>query len=197
MRLGFDIDEVVVRLADLLANYVEEKYNIEWPVDCFKFFELTKCVFHKDPEINKEMATHLLEVVNSNEFQLQAPPYEEAAYALRGFKKQGHTLHYITNRPVANKEATITWFRENKIPFDSIDVIGKFEKGMVGRALNLDFYMDDLESCLESMYIHKHRWRKGLALMTRPWNKESIDGSRFIRMNDWAEVERHLGIHKR
>jgi hypothetical protein len=58
--------------------------------------------------------------------------------------------------------------------------------------------MDDCIWHLDDMFRYKNRWRKGLGLFTRPWNEnESIDLSRFLRFNNWKEVIRHLGIHKR
>ena len=197
MRLGFDIDEVVCNLADEFEKYILKTYNIEWPIDCFTYFKFSRCNFHENIEMNRKIIDDLNITANDPGFQSKAKPYKDAVVTLRRLKKQGHTLHFITNRPVVNENATIKWFRVNKIPYDSLDVIGKYEKGMVGRALNLDFYLDDLEEHLESMYLHKSRWRKGLGLMTKPWNKDSIDGSKFIRFNNWQEIERHLGIQNR
>lgn len=197
MKLGFDIDEVICNLADAFEKYLKETYDIDWPIDCFAYFKFSSCNFHEDLELNTKIIEDMNVISNDPDFQLNAKPYKDALRALRGFKKQGHSLHFITNRPVVNKEKTIEWFRRHNIPFDTIDVIGKYEKGMVGRALNLDFYVDDLEEHLESMYRHKSRWHKGLGLMTRPWNADSIDGSKFVRFNNWREIERHLGIHNR
>lgn len=197
MRLGFDVDEVICNLADEFEKYLLETYNIDWPIDCFTYFKFSACNFHQDPEMNLKIVEDMNITANDPKFQFKAKPYKEAVKTIRRLKKQGHSVHFITNRPVDNTEATVEWFRKKKIPYDTLDVIGGYEKGMVGRALNLDFYLDDLETHLESMYKHKSRWRKGLGLFTRPWNKNSIDGSRFIRFNNWVEIERHLGVQNR
>ena len=71
-------------------------------------------------------------------------------------------------------------------------------KGRVGRSLNLDFFMDDCSWHLADMYRYKSRWRKGLGLFTQPWNKnEVIDITKYIRFDNWKDIIRHLGIHKR
>lgn len=197
MRLGFDVDEVTANLGKEFEKYLKKVYNIHWPLSCFTAFKFENCVFDEDESLNRKIIDDMIIRANDPDFQFEAKPYKDALAAFRKFKKQGHTLHFITNRPEINKDKTIEWFRVNKIPFDSIDVIGQNEKGMVGRALNLDFFLDDLERHLESMYRHKNRWHKGLGLLTRPWNKDYIDGSKFIRFNNWREVERHLGIQNR
>ena len=86
----------------------------------------------------------------------------------------------------------------NSIPFDSVDVLGPSEpKGYYGRKNNLDMYVDDLQKHLQSMWTYKKRWKKGLILFDRPWNKENFDGSKFIRLNNWQAILRHVGIQKR
>jgi uncharacterized HAD superfamily protein len=129
---------------------------------------------------------------------LSAPVDEEGKQVIRLLKRGGHSIHFITSRSKKFKELTIQWLRNNKILFDSINFVGhNGEKGVVARSLNLDFFLDDLEKSLESLYKYKKRWRKGLCLLDKPWNADYIDGSRFIRMKNWQAVYRHLGIHNR
>jgi uncharacterized HAD superfamily protein len=129
---------------------------------------------------------------------LAAPVDEEGKQVIRLLKRGGHSIHFITSRSKKFKELTIQWLRNNKILFDSINFVGhNGEKGVVARSLNLDFFLDDLEKSLESLYKYKKRWRKGLCLLDKPWNADYIDGSRFIRMKNWQAVYRHLGIHNR
>ena len=199
MKLGFDLDEVIVALCDLLVDYINEEFNLQWTVDDFVTYDILKnnYVTH-DEEYNSEIAKTTLSVVKNIDFQINAKPYEDAPKLIRNLKKEGHTVHFITARDKGVEDKTIQWLRKYKIPFDSVHHLGPGgEKGPVGRALNLDFYIDDHELHLESMYKYKKRWAKGLALMTKAWKRDSIDASKFVRINNFQELRRHLGIHKR
>ena len=200
MKLGFDLDEVIVALCDITVEWLKSEYGIDWAVEDFRIFALDKNMYSEDLEYNDKITKGLLEIVYDLDFQFSAEPAEGATKFIRELKRRGHSVHYITCRKYGAEDVTIKWLRKHNIPFDSVHHLGatlNVEKGMLGRALNLDFYMDDLEKHLLSMYKHKKRWRKGLMLWTRPWNEQSLDTSKFTRANKWIDVIRHLGIHKR
>jgi len=198
MKLGFDLDEVVVNLIDVLLEYINKEFDLNWTIDNFVNYNLLENKFHEDDESNNKMARRAIKVVTDIDVQITAKPYREAPPFIRKLKKEGHSIHFITARKCGEENKTATWLRKYKIPFDSINHVGYGEeKGQLGRILNLDFYIDDHEEHLKSMYKYKKRWKKGLALMTRPWNVDSYDASKFVRINNWVELNRHLGIHKR
>ena len=198
MKLGFDLDEVVVNLIDVLLKYIKEEFDLDWAIDNFVKYDMLKNEFHKDMDENNKIAYRAIDIVSDINVQLTAKPYEEAPPFIRKLKKEGHSIHFITARKSGEENKTISWLRKYKIPFNSVNHVGYGgDKGKFGRILNLDFYIDDHEEHLESMYRYKKRWRKGLVLMTRPWNASSYDASRFVRVNNWVELSRHLGIHKR
>ena len=131
------------------------------------------------------------------EFQFQAEPVENAITVLQKLKRAGHKIYFITSRPKQNQPLTFKWLRQNDIPFDGLEVIGhEYPKGMYGHKLQLDMFVDDLEKHLESMLHYKKRWRKGLLLLDKPWNM-SYDGSRFVKVENWQEILRHVGIANR
>jgi len=198
MKLGFDLDEVVVALCDALTKYMNDKFDLGWTVEDFKIFNLLHNKYSDDEEYNDKIAKDVIEVANDIEFQMTVKSYEGAPEFIRKLKKEGNSIHFITSRKYGEEDFTAKWLRKYKIPFDTLHHAGLgAEKGRFGRILNLDFYIDDCEEHLKSMYRYKKRWKKGLALMDRPWNRDSIDGSRFIRIKNWKELTRHLGIHKR
>jgi len=198
MKLGFDIDEVICALCDLANKWLKDNYNIDWTRDDFKSHNLRDNIYVEDPKLNEEITERLIEMINDPEIQMTAKPFPNAAKVMRRFRKEGHSLHFITCRKIGADKYSIKWLRNYNIPFDTVHHLGHdCDKGLIGRSLNLDCYVDDLEEHLESMYRYKKRWRKGLVLWTRPWNEDSIDASKFVRINNWEEFIRHLGIHKR
>jgi uncharacterized HAD superfamily protein len=179
MRIGFDLDEVVVSLTKEFEVYLKNKYDIYWPIEKFKFYSLNNCVYIDDKDKNKEIVAELMELADDSDFQLTAKPCEGAVQVLKAIKKSGHKIFFLSSRPRVNHKNTIAWLRKYNIPFDGVEIIGKqAEKGPYGKKLQLDMYVDDLEYHLLNMYKYKNRWKKGLLLMSRPWNKGSIDGTK-------------------
>jgi len=202
MKLGFDIDGIVANMAQAMVDFINEKYKLNYTVNVFGFHELWKNKYAEDEKLNRQITQDMYdEIIGNQEALLKIPPYTEAVRVLQKFKKNGHSLHFITARKDASKKSTFNWFRKNKIPFDTIHITGSLKrprKGMLGRTLNLDFYIDDQDEYLEEMYTYKNRWRKGLFLFTRPWNENKvIDLSKFKRVSNWKEINRHLGIYNR
>ena len=202
MKLGFDIDGIVANMAQAMVDFINKKYELDHTVDVFNFHELWKNKYVDDEKLNRQVTQDMYdEIIDNSEALLKMSPYFDAASVLQVLKKNGHSLHFITARRDVAKKSTVDWFRKNKIPFDTIHVTGSTprpRKGMLGRNLNLDFYIDDQTEYLEEMYMYKNRWRKGLFLFTRPWNEnEAVDLSKFKRISSWKELNRYLGIYNR
>jgi hypothetical protein len=199
MRLGFDLDEVVVNLTNEFEKYLASEYGIDWSAECFIKYGFDSCVFHHDEEFNEKIVKDMFHVANDADFQFQAEPFPDAVDALQRFKRSGHKIYFITSRPARNQPLTFRWLRQNDIPFDGLKVIGHSEpKGVYGMRLKLDMFVDDQEKHLESMLSYKKRWRKGLLLLNRPWNTDrAVDGSKFMRMKNWKAILRHVGIANR
>lgn len=197
MRIGIDIDEVVADLTSVFIDFLWEKYGIETSMNKVIEYDLNAYKYSNDEDEQNERYKEVKHVVNTSGFQSKAKPIEGAPAAITQLKRQGHEIYFVTKRPKENRDATAIWLKKNGIPFTSIITVGgDGEKGLVGRRLNLDVFIDDLESNLESMYKYKKNWRKGLLLLDKPWNKE-YDGSKFTKVNNWAEILRHIGIQNR
>jgi len=201
MRLGFDVDEVVCLLSERIAMNTADKFDIELEkarrliADFIKVYNFKRD--NADNEKN-EITRYFLDEAYNKDTILSAPVDEEGKQVIRIMKRAGHHIYFITSRNKNFKDITIDWLRRHKIIFDGIQFVGhNGEKGAIGRVWNLDFFLDDRERELESMYKYKKRWRKGLCLLDKPWNTDYIDASRFLRLKNWQEVLRHLGIHNR
>lgn len=199
MKLGFDIDDVICDLVTPLSAYIKEKYaNVDWANTPYVRFD--NCACSEDPEENDVIARDIMTTARDPEFQASLLPFDDAVMAIKRYKKLGHSIHFITAR-LCSKEQIAVWLRANKLPFDSIHTDPgdgkKHEKGKLGRVLNLDMYVDDLEENLLSMWRYKKRWRKGLLLFDRLWNQGPYDASKFTRVHNWGEIDRHLGVQNR
>lgn len=203
MKLGFDLDGVVSNMAKALVNKTNEKFGIDITEDYFINHNLFKNHYSDKSGLDHEIAKFMTsEVVHNKSVLYELEPYEDVQTSFRELRKGGHKFYFITARRKDEYEVTINWLRRNNIPFDALHHIpsikGDSRKGLMGRSLNLDFYIDDQYKHIENMYRYKNRWRKGLALFTRPWNvNEVVDGTICIRVDNWDALIRHLGIHNR
>lgn len=205
MKLGFDIDGVVANTPLAMVTYINNKFDLGFTEKVFKHHDIYSNVYAEDPVENEKIASAMLkEVILNGKRMAAVKAYEDAGIAIRKLSRQ-HTIHFITSRPKSQHSVTASWLRKNQIPFNTLHSLGSdapgggnVGKGRTCRALNLDFFIDDDPNNLPDLYRYKKRWRKGVALLTRPWNEDlSIDTSKFIRFDNWEEVTRHLGIHKR
>jgi len=201
MRLGFDIDEVVCLLSQRIADELSEEYELTKKESLDLIFKFIEDYNFKINDVHghvDEVTQFFLEKAYNEKTLLSAPVDKEAQKIIRMLKHNSHSIHFITSRSEAFKDITINWLRKNKLVFDSVHFVGhNGEKGQIARLLNLDFFLDDLEKSLYSLYKYKKRWRKGLCLLDKPWNTAYIDGSKFLRLKNWKAVQRHLGIHNR
>jgi len=206
MKLGFDIDGIVANMGLAMVEHINNVFNLNHTMDVFVNHQIFNNTYVDDLEENEKIAVSIYEDIIRNEDTLSVlKQHEDAVEAVRKLYKHGHSIHFITARAKDQHSATVSWLRKNLIPFNTVHSVGKngrggniVGKGQQARALNLDFFIDDDPVNLPDFYRYKKRWRKGVALFTRPWNaNESIDESRFLRFDKWIEVIRHLGINKR
>jgi uncharacterized HAD superfamily protein len=205
MRLGFDIDGIVCDMAQAMVDHMNEKYGLNYDITVFYNHELGENKYVEDPKLNEEITKSMKHnVIRNNDVLLELKPYDDSIRHLHVLRKNGHEIFFITSRSKDNEEATFKWLRKNKVPFDGVyvvgrkNVVGQGGKGPVGRMLNLDFFIDDDFPNLEDMYRYKGRWRKGLALFTRPWNEwMKLEPDKYVRITDWPEIVRHIGIANR
>lgn len=197
MRLGFDVDGVISDTVDKTVEIFNERFNRTLSNDDIKSFKLIENVYDEDPEKSQEYAIKFIECINDPIVQSECLPYNDAAIALRKLKSLGHSIHIVTARPKDNYDITVKWFRTNKIPYDTMHLTDKEDKGTFGRLLDLDMYVDDFLDNLKSMLEFKNKWRKGLLLLDRTWNSGYIDVNKFKRVYNWEEIIRHIGIQNR
>lgn len=200
MRLGFDLDDVVTDLVTKVEEYVAVIYGIEWMAGCHLYYDFDKCAFCSDKELNQKIVEDLKDTVRFDpELYLSVKPIKGAREVLQKFKRNGHEIHFISGRATQLQPATFKWLRENEIPFDNLILTGgkDEQKGGFGRKYNLDMFVDDIVFHLESMLWYKKRWRKGLLLFDKPWNDLGHDASKFIRVYNWRDILRHVGIANR
>jgi uncharacterized HAD superfamily protein len=192
MRIGFDLDEVVVDLFDPLIELTNSNFNLKLSKESFHIYNFEKNIYSDNAELNNMISDFLIYYANDAKFQLEAKPYDKSVDTIRYLRELNYEVYFITSRPVENTEATESWLAKHYIPYDKLIVLGHgVEKGSVGKSNRLDFFLDDSIAHLESMWKHKRNWPIGLFVIDRPWNKYS---DKFNRIYEWTEVRNMFSI---
>lgn len=193
MRLGFDLDEVVVDLVSEFECHLKETYGIAWSIEMFTTYHFKYCMFDSNKSVNDDIICNLTKHANNAEFQFKALPVTGACEAINKLNKENHEIYFITSRPKQNKKLTAMWLEKNNIPFDCLEVIGhEADKGVYGDKLGLDMFVDDLDTHLDSMKKYKKEWSKGLLLFNKPWNSNKVVDSTFKKVKNWKEITDHV-----
>ena len=191
MNLGFDLDEVIAKTATMAVEYLNYKFDCKYGIEVFKSFTFKGNVYSNNIEKQQLAVDALMYSVSNKELMSSVKPYKNAIKVLNTLKRNGHKIFIVTNRNKRLTGTTIAWLRKYNISFDKLVLTDTGEKGAVAKQLKLDFFIDDLECNLYEMYKAKLKWKKGLVLMTRPWNIDDyIDASKFTRIENWDSVLR-------
>jgi uncharacterized HAD superfamily protein len=189
MNLGFDLDEVIAQTAGMAVEYLNYKFDCKFGIEVFRNFKFEKNLYSGDFEKQRLAVEALTHAVTDKELMSTIKPYKEAIKVLNTLKRSGHKIFIITKREKALTGMTNSWLHKYNISFDKLVLTNTESKSSLAKQLKLDFFIDDLEDNLYEMYKAKARWKKGLVLMTRPWNENDyIDTSKFIRIEKWDEV---------
>jgi len=198
MNLGFDLDEVISKTSEMAVNHLNSEFDCKFTTDVFKHYEFDKNVFSEDPEDNKAAVNCLIWAVTDARMLSTTEPYEGAVKVMQMFRKMGHKIFIITKRAQEHREITSRWLYSHNIPFDKLILTGEHGKGVHAKLHNLDCFVDDSYSNLEDLHRYKQRWKKGLMLMTRRWNKDvKVDAVKYTRVDGWIEIMRHIEIGNR
>ncbi len=189
MRLGFDLDEVIAKTSTMCVEYLNQEFDCNFGIEVFEQYEFDGNQYSDDFEKQKLAVDALEYAIMDVKLMGTMKPYTGAVKALNYLKRKGHKIFIITKRDAYLTGTTRQWLQDHGIPFDKLVLTDRADKGDIARELKLDFFVDDVESNLYELYKAQARWKKGLALMTRPWNEnEYIDTTKFTRVSDWNDI---------
>lgn len=198
MHLGFDLDEVIAKTAHMAVDHLNTLYECGFGIDVFENFRFNENSYSTDETVNEAAIKCLEWAVRDEQMLSTVDPYPEAIRTLNIFRRMGHKIFIITNRNKELKEITTLWLNKHRVPFDQLVLTDNEPKSTFARQYRLDCFVDDLIDNLEDMQKGKSPWRKGLVLMTRPWNeKKPIDATKFIRAYDWNDILQNVQIRNR
>lgn len=184
MKIGIDIDDVIVEFARVYLIKYTEKYGKEFDFENLFSFNLWEPL-----KISKEEDFSLAdEYYDSSDFE-NIPLLEKAKESILELSKY-HELIFITSRPLKIKEKTLSYLNKhfsgiNHNIFFTNDIFKNQIKSKVEVRIqeNVDFMIEDNKdyalSCANNGI--------NIILFDKPWNK-NIEHENIRRVDNWKEA---------
>ena len=170
LKIGFDIDGV---LADFNDHFIKVLVAVTGK-DLFppRPFDIPCWNYPEHYGYTREDTSLVWQFITSDpKFWASLPPYF-AAYEQRDLIKGlwFHDVYFITSRVGAMcKAQTEVWLQENGFWQGQPTVLISGAKGMLAKALNLDFYLDDKWENVADVQVQQPTCQ--VFLLDRPWNR--------------------------
>lgn len=170
MRIGIDIDDTLTETKQEISKQIKKYRRIYKLKRYNEFHQLS------DEDFKKFM------VEFGEKIYLGMPLKKKAVRVIQEWKEQGHIIYFITARAeneVPNIEYyTKSYLRKYQIPYDGI-VFGSQDKGLDCQRLQLDVFIDDRESVLDTI--------KGPFLIRMILDKKNY--SKYHKVRNWKEIK--------
>lgn len=175
MRIGVDIDGVITDFVDGFVSLVKEKYS---------FIIRESDIIYHDLDlvlgIPKNEAYNLVFENLVNRLSL----IDGAKKGLIELSNAGHSIHIITARPSSLNDITVSFLKDNGIPFSSIVYLNHSEKHLCD--MKLDVVIED--SLVDAINFATCDSDCVVLLFSHPWNRSINVKNLFTRVKSWGEI---------
>jgi uncharacterized HAD superfamily protein len=184
MKIGIDIDEVVVEFFKGYLNLFNEKFEKN-----LKFEDLVKYHIWEITNVSREDALSLADYYHGSKDSSQIDFVDGAKDSIL-FLLNNFELVFITSRPVSVKENTEDFFKNHfgdfnfEIYFSGDMHGGKKSKAEFCNELGIKFMIEDnADYALDCA-------KNGVKtfLLDKPWNKNYENHENLVKVNNWEEL---------
>lgn len=177
-RLGIDIDGTLTCPSSFVP-YINESFNMNITLDDLKQYELSPLIGISNEEFWEWMDKMEPEIYKSN-------PLSTGAKTIMDQWKDQYDLYFISARRQHLYDVTHTWFANQKIDFDHLELIGSHNKIATVKKHNIDLFFEDKH---DNACDISEECDIPVILFDTPYNRMPIPKS-VIRVNDWYEAEK-------
>lgn len=197
-----DIDDVLSATIERLVELLDELHARRVPIEAVRDFDLAQPF-----GLDEEGIRRFMERAHGDDVIESIAPHAGAASVLEGWKARGATVTLVTGRPPSTTQASRRWLETHGVPHDALHHLDKWGRPSWNDAGLPAIRFEDLpafgfelavEDSLSTAVRLVEELDLPVALMDRPWNRET--GSlprrvrdRLIRCRDWREVARQFG----
>ena len=186
MKIGIDIDDVIVDFCFPFAKFHNEKYGTKWSKENLNTYRLEDLTGDTWDEMQDKMD---LFVEEADFFNKKVDPV--IVESIKTLAKK-HEIYIITGRPDHYRDGTIKWAQENlnglyKEIFFVYGKVEKVDKWQFCVNHGIEVIIEDLPEfavkCNEAGIT--------VLLFDHPWN-QTVKGKNIIRVKNWSEIIKSL-----
>jgi len=177
MNLGFDIDGVLYPWHEkvwrdmIFREHISSSFDKFWDKEWLEMKENNRTLF--------------MNYVNDPLMYSSSPPYYTVDYLLDVWKKDGHKIWYITQRPDHLDYVTKAWIKRWRFPYQENLIRVKESKRRAIVENEIDLFVEDAIRHAEDL----DGFTK-VILVKRPYNKEIQN--KFTTVNNITEVPQYI-----
>lgn len=184
MKIGIDIDEIVVEYIKHYLELCEEKLGRKFPIEEISQFNIWKVL-----DISEEEVNDMTRKFNDSQLFKELGFVEGAKEAIDILSKDNE-LFFITSRPKSIMEGTHAFFN-NHLPNIKFKIIfsekcngNEKTKAQICNELGVKILIEDRRKyaldCAENGIK--------VLLMDKPWNRNNCEHKNIIRVRGWGEI---------
>lgn len=188
MKLGFDLDDVVVNTIPSIVNFYNNRYGGCYMPKDIVSFNLWEVGIGRDREEAIQIVDEFFGLDDSEEM----PLIEGSVESLHKLHSEGNKINIVTSRPLRFRVKTNRFLNRHlrKIPYE-IFYSGDFHKQEQTKAeicsrIGIDLMVED---CLQ--YALKFRDIK-VCLLDKPWNQDGDLPENLVRVYNWNEILKEI-----
>ena len=184
MKLGIDLDGIVVDTYRRVVEYYNKKYNKEINLNDFPSHTKVAKFLNEFYELEKNVATNQWKEDILEVFETSSAVFG-AIDTLKSFHDEGIELFYISARPNLQgvQETTRDWLSKHKAPCRENLIINQETKLEVSRQLGISYFIEDAPHHITTL---SEGGIKTICLSTN-YNSQSV-GDNVTRVNNWNEI---------
>lgn len=185
MRISVDIDGVLLDLVGQVCNIYNNNYNAHYSNK-----DVVQWEFFRDWNLSEEQIYDIFTLAYQNSAYISLVD-NEIPYILKELNGKYH-VDLVTARDkryeiqLLNRLSTLNI--KKGIQYENLIHV-KTKPYNVKLGLNYDIYIDD--NPYLTHYLEDHE-NKTLLLYDQPWNRDTIENIKYIRVNDWNQIGRIL-----
>lgn len=185
MKVGLDIDDVIVQYVPSLTNFYNKVYDDNVSTNNITAWDL-KTSYEKAG--GTEAVRSLMEAFIQHPSFVQMPEVPGATAAVRRLMEEGHEVYFISARGSKAIDSCYKWFYANNLPLKNIYF--NREKAWLVDKLGIEVFVDDGMHNLNDIGT---KTSCSTIIFDQPWNRHANATTAHYRASGWPEVMRTIG----
>ncbi|RHW38534.1 hypothetical protein D1B33_06560 [Lysinibacillus yapensis] len=184
-RFGIDIDGTITT-PDTLIPHINKQYKTNIVLDDVIEYDFLSAFPH--PVDRKEFAKWFKE---NEAYMYSVSTIAHDAQSILTAWQHTYELFYISARDLSVLEITHKWFKENRVPFHHIELIGSHDKLEIAKKHNVEVFFEDKH---DNAVMLAEELKIPVLLFDTPYNRKPAP-TNVVRIKTWHEANYWIQKH--